>query len=115
MRDELRQLLVRELVDRRVEDGRQRDVLLRIVDDIEKRQYGLHLNGIEVALVAGAVGRHAICTEDLHEGIRPGARGAKQDHHIAVLHAIGMEPLDTLRDHVGFGLLLRHLRAEQLL
>ena len=26
-----------------------------------------------------------------------------------------MEPLDTLRNHVGLGLLLRHLRAEQLL
>ena len=115
VRDELRQLLVRELIDRRVENGRQRDVLLRIVDDIEKREHGLHLNGIEVALVAGTVGWHAIRTEDLHEGIRPGARGAKQDHHIAVLHAIRMEPLDTLRDHVGLGLFLRHLRAKQFL
>ena len=115
VRDELRQLLVRELVDRRVEDGGQRDVLLRIVDDIEKGQHGLHLDGIEVALVAGAVGRHTIRAEDLHKGIRPGARGAKQDHHIAVLHTVGMKALDPLGDHVGLSLLLRHLRTEQLL
>ena len=113
--DERRQLLVRKLVDRRVEDGRQRDVLLRIIDDIEKGQHGLHLDGIEIALVAGAVGRHAIRTEDLHEGIRPGARGAKQDHHITVLHTIRMKALDALRNHMGLGLLLRHLCTEQLL
>ena len=113
--DERCQLLVRKLVDRRVEDGRQWDVLLRVIDDIEQRQHGLHLDGIEIALVAGAVGRDAIRTEDLHEGIRPGARGAKQDHHITVLHAIGMKTLDALRNHMGLGLLLRHLCTEQLL
>ena len=113
--DEHCQLLVRKLVDRRVEDGRQWDVLLRIIDDIEQRQHGLHLDGIEIALVAGAVGRHAICTEDLHEGIRPGARGTKQNHHITVLHAIGMKTLDALRNHMGLRLFLRHLCTEQLL
>ena len=109
------QLLVRKLVDRRVEDGRQRDVLLRVIDDIEQRQHSLHLDGIEIALVAGAVGRDAIRTEDLHEGIRPGARGAKQDHHITVLHTIRMEALDALRNHMGLRLFLRHLCTEQLL
>ena len=98
-----------------MEDGRQRDVLLRVIDDIEQRQHSLHLDGIEIALVAGAVGRDAICTEDLHECIRPGARGAKQNHHIAVLHTIRMEALDALRNHMGLRLLLRHLCTEQLL
>ena len=89
--------------------------LYAIPYDIEKRQHSLHLDGIEISLVAGAVGRHAICTEDLHEGIRPGARGTKQNHHIAVLHAIRMEALDAFRDHMGLRLLLRHLCTEQLL
>ena len=82
---DLSQLPIRQAKKRRPEHCRQRNILHRIIQNCQKIQYRLHLNGGKISCLRFGKGRDSHMSQRLHKAFRPAGDASQQNDDIPVL------------------------------
>ncbi|MNM82087.1 hypothetical protein D3C81_941100 [compost metagenome] len=114
---DVRQLLLGEIIERGAQHRRQRDVLQRVINDLQERQHRFDLGSLKIPLAQFPVCRDPFYPKLLNHGRCPGQRRTQQNHHVPESHrthrlqlfiknaqrfaAFPQHPADTGRNRTG--------------